>query len=82
MNTESIISYIKDKNPHQPTFYQAVDEVLDSIQPVLDSDGKFIDNKIIERLAEPDRTISFKVCWQDDDGEIQVNRGYRVQTCG
>ncbi|MCW9705503.1 NADP-specific glutamate dehydrogenase [Fodinibius salsisoli] len=79
MDTDNIVAGIKKRNPHQPTFYQAVAEVLDSIKPVLDKDGQYKEHKIIERLVEPDRIISFKVTWQDDDGEIHVNRGYRVQ---
>ncbi len=76
---ESIISGIKEKNPNQPTFYQTVEELILSIKPVLEKNPAYQKHKIIQRIAEPDRTISFKVTWQDDEGEVQVNRGYRVQ---
>jgi glutamate dehydrogenase (NADP+) len=79
MDIENRIADIKKKNPNQPTFYQTVEEVLESIKPVLENDGQYEEYKIIDRLAEPDRIISFKVTWQCDDGEIHVNRGYRVQ---
>lgn len=79
MQKDDAINNIKDKNPHQPTFYQSLDEVLNSIKPVLEDGGQYEKHKIVERLAEPDRVISFKVTWQDDDGKIHVNKGYRVQ---
>ena len=79
MDKKALLSEIKKRNPHQPTFYQTVEEVVESIKPVLEDDGKYEKYKIIERLVEPDRIISFKVTWQCDDGDIRVNRGYRVQ---
>lgn len=79
MSNDNLLSTIKDRNPNQETFIQTVDEVLGSIKPVLESNDKFAAHKIVERMVEPDRVISFKVTWQDDEGEIHVNRGYRVQ---
>ncbi len=79
MGDNNLVSEIKDRNPHQETFIQTVDEVLNSIKPVLESNDKYANYKIVQRLAEPDRVVSFKVTWQDDEGEIHVNRGYRVQ---
>ena len=67
------------KNPGQPEFHQAVHEVLESIVPVLERHPKYLENKILERMTEPERVIMFKVPWMDDRGEIHVNKGYRVQ---
>lgn len=79
MNEEELIAAIKERNPHQPAFYQAVEEVFHSIEPVLKNGGNYTRQKIMERMAEPDRIISFKITWQDDEGDVRVNRGYRVQ---
>lgn len=80
------MSYIKEvraavaaRNPGQPEFMQAVDEVLTTIAPVVESDGIYRANAILERITEPDRQIMFRVPWTDDDGNIRVNRGYRIQ---
>lgn len=66
-------------NPNEPEFIQAVQEVADSIFPFMDDHPKYKDAKILERIVEPERTIIFRVPWVDDKGEIQVNRGYRVE---
>ncbi len=66
------------KDPEQLEFHQAVREVIESIQPVLDRNPKYRHAKILERLAEPERVVSFRVPWVDDTGTIQVNRGYRI----
>ena len=70
---------IKAKNPAQPEFHQAVYEVVNSISLVLDRHPEYRKAKILERIAEPERVIMFRVRWMDDAGEIQVNRGYRIQ---
>lgn len=70
---------IKGRNPHEPEFLQAVEEVIDSVAPVLDKKPEYRKLKLIERMAEPERVIMFRVPWVDDKGEVQVNRGYRVQ---
>jgi glutamate dehydrogenase (NADP+) len=67
------------KNADQPEFLQAVKEVFEAMQPVLEKNPEYIENGILERLVEPDRQIIFRVTWMDDQGKIQVNRGYRVQ---
>jgi glutamate dehydrogenase (NADP+) len=79
-------SYVKDfmdeikaKNPAQPEFHQAVYEVVNSISLVLDRHPEYRKAKILERIAEPERVLMFRVSWMDDAGEIQVNRGYRIQ---
>ncbi len=66
-------------NPCETEFHQAVTEVLNSLTPILKSDSKYENHSILERLTEPERLIKFRVCWVDDNGKIQVNRGYRVQ---
>lgn len=68
-----------DKNPAEPEFHQAVKEVVDSLIPCLERNPKYLDMKILERVVEPDRTIMFRVPWQDDHNIIQVNRGFRVE---
>ena len=70
---------IKAKNPAQPEFHQAVYEVVNSISLVLERHPEYRKAKILERIAEPERVIMFRVSWMDDAGEIQVNRGYRIQ---
>ncbi|MCQ2503940.1 MAG: NADP-specific glutamate dehydrogenase [Saccharofermentans sp.] len=67
------------KNPSEPEFYQAVHEVLQSIEPILDQHPELIEKQILDRLVEPERQIMFRVAWVDDNGKIQVNRGFRVQ---
>jgi glutamate dehydrogenase (NADP+) len=67
------------RNPGEVEFHQAVREVLESIGPVLSKYPEFRERKIIERIAEPERQIIFRVPWQDDKGEVQINRGFRVQ---
>jgi len=70
---------IKAKNPAQPEFHQAVYEVVNSLAVVLDRHPEYCQAKILERIAEPDRVIMFRVTWMDDAGQVQVNRGYRIQ---
>ncbi len=67
------------KNPAQPAFHQAVKEVLETLTPCLVKRPEYMEARIVERLSEPDRIIMFRVTWQDDSGEIRVNRGYRVE---
>jgi glutamate dehydrogenase (NADP+) len=70
---------LRDKNPGQTVFHQAVQEVVESVMPFVLDNQLYCDEKILERVTEPDRIIIFRVCWQDDNNETQVNRGYRVQ---
>lgn len=74
-----LLSIVKERNPGEPEFHQAAEEIIDSIKPVLDKNPKYRKYKILERMLEPERLISFRVTWMDDQGEIQVNKGYRVQ---
>jgi glutamate dehydrogenase (NADP+) len=70
---------VKAKNPAQPEFHQAVFEVANSLSLVLDRHPEYRKAKILERIAEPERVIMFRVTWMDDAGQVQVNRGYRIQ---
>ena len=74
-----ILNALKKRNPGEIEFHQAAEEVIKTIQPVLDSNESFRKNKILERMLEPERLITFRVEWVDDKGEIQINKGYRVQ---
>ncbi|MEM7229274.1 MAG: NADP-specific glutamate dehydrogenase [Planctomycetota bacterium] len=70
---------ILERNPNQPEFQQAVREVIESLMPVVLENEVYRDARILERITEPDRAVSFRVTWQDDQNRVQVNRGYRVQ---
>ena len=70
---------LRARNPEQKEYLQAVEEVLSSLEPIVERRPDIVKHKIIERLVEPERVILFRVCWTDDHGEVQVNRGYRVQ---
>src|SRR4028118_2252565 len=76
---EGIYEEVVGRNPGEDEFHQAVREVLNSLEPVLDKHQEFVGHKIVERLCEPDRQIMFRVPWQDDEGEVAVNRGSRVE---
>ena len=67
------------KNPAEPEFHQAVKEVVESIIPYIEEHPKYKAGKILERIVEPERLLMFRVPWVDDKGEIQVNRGYRIE---
>ena len=74
-----IIEIVKARDPNQNEFHQAVTEVMESIEPVLDRNPEYRDLNILERLVEPERAIIFRVPWMDDRGGIHVNRGFRVE---
>src|SRR5207253_4431390 len=76
---QEVLDIVRKRNPNEPEFIQAVTEVLESIRPVVERNKKYRDGKILERLVEPERIIQFRVPWIDDKGQIQVNRGFRVQ---
>ncbi len=78
-NKKDFMAELERKNPSEPEFIQAVSEVLDSVIDVVNNDPEYLDAKILERITEPDRIFMFKVEWEDDNGEVQVNKGYRVQ---
>ncbi len=76
---ESFMSRVKEKNGHEPEFLQAVQEVAETVIPFIEENPKYKVAKILDRIVEPERTIIFRVPWLDDQGNIQVNRGYRVE---
>ena len=76
---EEVFNYLKRTSPAQSEFYQAAEEVLYSLEPLLDKYPKYRKHKIIERIVEPERQIMFRINWVDDNGEIQVNKGYRIE---
>ena len=67
------------RNPNEPEFHQAAREVIESIMPYIDENPIYQDEKILERITEPERIVIFRVPWIDDKGNIQVNRGYRIE---
>ena len=76
---QQYIDIAKEKNPGEPEFLQTIEEVLTSIEPVLEAHPEYVEAGIIERLIEPERCIMFRVPWVDDNGKVQVNRGYRIE---
>jgi len=79
---ESVIERIKARNPHEPEFLQTVEEVYKSLEPVIERHPEYVEANILDRLAEPERQIMFRVPWVDDNGKLHVNRGFRVQFNG
>lgn len=79
MAVNPILERVKKRNPNEPEFIQAAQEVIESLSPVLDKNPELNRLKILERILEPERMITFRVTWLDDKGEVQVNRGYRIQ---
>ena len=76
---QEVLDALIKKNPDQPEFIQAATEVLQSLEPVLERNPKYRDAALIERITEPERQLMFRVPWVDDQGKVQVNRGFRVQ---
>ena len=77
---DEVIERVIKENPNEPEFHQAVKEVLDSLRPLVDANEKaFRRNALLERLVNPERQIKFRVPWIDDNGQVHVNTGYRVQ---
>ncbi|NCO62781.1 MAG: NADP-specific glutamate dehydrogenase [Flavobacteriales bacterium] len=78
-NIEAFLELVKVRNGHEPEFLQAVEEVAESLIPYINEHKKYSGKNLLLRMVEPERVIIFRVCWLDDAGEIQVNRGYRIQ---
>ncbi|WP_405251100.1 NADP-specific glutamate dehydrogenase [Dokdonia sp. Asnod3-C12] len=76
---KKFVDYVAKSNPNEPEFMQAVHEVAETVIPFIEENPKYQGKKLLERMVEPERTIMFRVPWTDDSGEIQVNRGYRVE---
>ena len=79
LNLDEFMQGLVKRNPGETEFHQAVEEVAASVIPFINKNPKYIKDRILERMTEPDRTIIFRVCWEDDEGQIRTNRGYRVQ---
>jgi len=79
---EQVLENVKKRNSGEPEFIQAVEEVLHSLGPVLEKHPEYVEANLLERFCEPERQIMFKVSWMDDNGKMQVNRGFRVQFNG
>ena len=77
---DEVLTRLKEKNASEPEFLQAAEEVLESLRPVIDAnEAVYRKEALLERLTEPDRQFKFRVPWVDDQGQVQVNVGYRVQ---
>ena len=76
---DAFMEVVKNKNPEQAEFHQAVEEVVESIWDYVNENPHYLHSKILDRLVEPERVIMFRVPWRDDQGNVQVNRGYRVE---
>ncbi|MFK7945061.1 MAG: NADP-specific glutamate dehydrogenase [Paracoccaceae bacterium] len=79
LDLQEYMDWVVDRNPGETEFHQAVHEVAETVIPFINDNPVYAKIKVLHRMAEPDRTISFRVSWADDNGEVQVNRGYRVQ---
>ena len=77
--TQKVLEELKARYPEQPEFIQAATEILGTIQPALDAHPEYEEAALLERLVEPERIVMFRVPWVDDQGKVQVNRGYRVE---
>jgi len=76
---EEFVANVVAKNPGEPEFHQAVREVVESVMPYCEEHPRYLEAKILERMVEPERVIIFRVPWVDDKGQLQLNRGYRIQ---
>ena len=74
-----VFEQVKKRNPNEPEFHQAVNEIFESLIPVFDKHPHYMEEGVLERIVEPERVLTFRVPWVDDQGKVQVNRGFRVQ---
>lgn len=79
VDLHQLFGQVKQRDPHQTVFHQAVEEVFTSLTPFLAANSHYAEHGLLERLVEPERVILFRVPWMDDAGNVQVNRGFRVQ---
>ncbi|TXR39113.1 NADP-specific glutamate dehydrogenase [Ectopseudomonas mendocina] len=79
LSVDAFLARLKQRDPDQPEFHQAVEEVVRTLWPFLEANPRYRDAGILERMVEPERAILFRVPWVDDRGQVQVNRGYRIQ---
>ena len=78
-NIQEFMEYIKAKNPAEPEFHQAVEEVVESLWDFIEANPRYKEARILERICEPERVMMFRVPWVDDRGEVQINRGFRIE---
>lgn len=78
-SVDNFLARLKQRDPGQPEFHQAVEEVLRTLWPFLEANPHYLQSGILERMVEPERAVLFRVSWVDDQGKVQVNRGYRIQ---
>ncbi|HJV50351.1 MAG TPA: NADP-specific glutamate dehydrogenase [Noviherbaspirillum sp.] len=76
---QQFLQHVADRNPGQPEFLQAVTEVMESLWPYIEKHPRYAEQGLLDRLVEPERVVMFRVSWMDDHGQVQVNRGYRIQ---
>ena len=76
---QSVLEIVRKRNPNEPEFLQAVHEVLESLEPVIAARPIYEKANVLERIVEPERSITFRVPWQDDKGAFRVNRGFRFE---
>src|SRR5699024_9735942 len=79
LTKDAFMHQVELRNPGEKEFLEAVQEVVDSIWDLLQEQPQYLNAKILERITEPERVVMFRVPWTDDNGEVQVNRGYRVE---
>jgi glutamate dehydrogenase (NADP+) len=78
-SVHQFLQHVADRNPGQPEFVQAVTEVMESLWPFIENHRKYAEQGLLDRLVEPERIVMFRIAWVDDHGQVQVNRGYRIQ---
>ena len=78
-SVDQFLARLEKRDPDQPEFHQAVEEVLRSLWPFLEANPHYLTSGILERICEPERAIVFRVSWVDDEGKVRVNRGFRIQ---
>ena len=78
-SVEQFLEHVAARNPGQPEFLQAVTEVMESLWPFIEKNPKYTEQSLLDRLVEPERVVMFRVSWVDDQGQVQVNKGYRIQ---
>jgi glutamate dehydrogenase (NADP+) len=76
---QEFLAHVEKRNPGQPEFMQAVTEVIESLWPYIQKNPKYAEASLLDRIVEPERVVMFRVCWMDDGGNVQVNKGYRIQ---
>ena len=76
---KNLLCEVKERNPGESEFHQAVEEVLECLEPVIEKHPEYVNAGVLANLVEPDRIIKFRVPWVDDAGTVRVNRGYRIQ---